>query len=68
VKTFGDETLINGWLRNRNTIEFSGIGEHTRNPTFIPIEFERFRAEAGLNRFSLSPGKRDFSNGCLGIY
>lgn len=25
VKSFGDETIIYNWLRNRNTIEFLGI-------------------------------------------
>jgi hypothetical protein len=49
VKRFGDETLLYGWLRNRNTVEFLGIWETIHNPAFKPLEFERFRAEAGLN-------------------
>lgn len=57
VKKFGDETVLYNWLRNRNTIEFLGIWERINNPGFNPIEFERFKKEAGLNRFSLSPKK-----------
>ena len=30
--------LIQNWLRNRNTIEFLGIGEHLNNPDFNPVE------------------------------
>jgi hypothetical protein len=44
-------------LRNRNTIEFLGIWEQIYNPAFKPIEFERFKSQAGLNSFSLSPKK-----------
>ncbi len=57
VKTFGDESIIYNWLRNRNTIEFLGIWEQLYNPDFKPIEFERFKKQAGLNRFTLSPKK-----------
>ncbi len=34
---------IQNWLRNRNTIEFLGIGEHLNNPDFNPIEFDGFK-------------------------
>lgn len=57
VKTFGDESIIYNWLRNRNTIEFLGIWEQLYNPDFKPVEFERFKSQAGLNRFALSPKK-----------
>ena len=43
IKSFGDETIIYNWLRNRNTIEFLGIWEHIYNPDFKPIEFEGFK-------------------------
>ena len=55
VKNFGDESIIYNWLRNRNTIEFLGIWEQLYNPDFNPVEFERFKSQAGLNRFTLSP-------------
>jgi len=44
VKRFGDETVLYGWLRNRNTVEFLGIWEQINNPDFKPLEFERFKA------------------------
>ena len=48
LRHFGDENILYGWLRNRNTIEFLGIWERLYNPEFKPIEFDRFRAQAGL--------------------
>lgn len=68
VKRFGDETVLYGWLRNRNTLEFLGIWEQLYNPDFNPLEFERFRSEAGLNSFSLSPSKWVQATGAIGIY
>ena len=49
--------VICNWLRNRNTIEYLGIWETLFNPDFKPIEFDRFKNEAGLNAFTLSPQK-----------
>jgi hypothetical protein len=68
LKNFGDETVLYGWLRNRNTVEFLGIWEQLYNPGFKPLEFERFRNEAGLNRFSLSPKKWIDATGAIGLY
>jgi hypothetical protein len=68
VKRFGDETVLYGWLRNRNTVEFLGIWEQIHNPDFKPLEFERFRSEAGLNSFALSPSKWVQATGAIGIY
>ncbi len=34
--------IIQNWLRNRNTIEFLGIGERLNNTDFNPIEFDGF--------------------------
>ncbi len=68
VKRFGDESVLYGWLRNRNTIEFLGIWEQIYNPTFKPLEFDRFRAQAGLNSFSLSPKKWIEATDAIGIY
>jgi len=67
VKSFGDETIIYQWLRNRNTIEFLGIWEQIYNPDFKPIEFDRFKTQAGLNSFSLSPKKWIDATGAIGI-
>lgn len=48
-------SVINNWMRSRSTIEFLGLWEKLNNPYFKPIEFERFRNEAGSNYFVLSP-------------
>lgn len=68
IKGFGDETVLYGWLRNKNTVEFLGIWEQLNNPDFKPLEFERFMQEAGLNRFSLSPTKWVDATGAIGLY
>ncbi len=47
-------SLIEKWLRNKNTIEFLGIWEEIYNPSFNSLEFEGIKNQAGLNRFTLS--------------
>ena len=47
--------IINNWMRSRSTIEFLGLWEKLSNPIFKPLEFERFKNEAGNNYFVLSP-------------
>ena len=47
-------SLIEKWLRNKNTIEFLGIWENIYNPNFNSTEFEGIKNNAGLNRFILS--------------
>lgn len=47
-------SLIEKWLRNKNTIEFIGIWEEIYNPHFNSPEFEGIKNQAGLNRFVLS--------------
>ncbi len=47
-------SLIEKWLRNKNTIEFLGIWEEMYNPDFNSPEFEGIKNQAGLNRFALS--------------
>ena len=54
-------------MRNRNTIEYLGIWESLYNPDFKPIEFDRFRKEAGLNAFTLSPQKWIEATAAIGI-
>ena len=46
-------SVINNWMRSRATIEFHGLWETLHNESFKPIEFERFRNEAGSNYFVL---------------
>lgn len=56
-KTDDPFIVVCNWMRNRNTIEYLGIWETLYNPEFKPIEFDRFRNEAGLNAFTMSPQK-----------
>lgn len=59
--------VIANWMRNRNTIEFLGIWETLYNPIFNPLEFEGFRATAGLNAFTLSPARWIEATRAIGI-
>jgi len=67
IKSFGDESIITNWLRNRNTLEFIGIWEQINNPYFKPLEFEGFKKQAGLNSFWLSPKKWIEATGAVGF-
>lgn len=68
VKGFeGESTLIEKWIRNRNTIEFLGIWESLHNKNFKLPEFEGFKRQAGLNTFTLSPKKWCEETGAIGI-
>ncbi len=60
-------SIINNWMRSRSTIEFLGLWEKLSNPDFKPLEFERFRNEAGSNYFVLSPQRWIESTNALGI-
>jgi len=57
MKSFDDEFAIYSWLRNRNTVEFLGVWEQLHNPDFKGNEFVRFREQAGMNNFNLTPKK-----------
>ena len=59
--------IINNWMRGRSTIEFLGLWEKLSNPEFKPLEFERFRSEAGSNYFVLSPQRWVESTHAIGI-
>ncbi len=61
-------SVINNWMRNRSTIEFIGLWEKLNNSNFNPIEFERFRNEAGSNYFVLSPQKWIESTNAIGMF
>lgn len=47
-------SLIEKWLRNKNTLEFLAVWESLNNPNFNSPEFEGIRKDAGLNRFTIS--------------
>jgi len=63
----GTDDIIRNWLRNRNTIEFLGIWEQLYNPSFKPVEFDRFRSQAGLNSFTLRPKQWIEKTAAVGI-
>jgi hypothetical protein len=47
-------SIIDNWLRNKNTLEFLSVWELMYNPAFNSLEFEGIKSEAGLNRFAIS--------------
>lgn len=59
---------IRNWMRNRNTVEFIGLWERLHNADFKGVEFDRFRKEAGLNSFNLTPKKWINATNAIGIY
>jgi hypothetical protein len=60
-------SVINNWMRSRSTIEFLGLWEYLNNPAFNPIEFDRFKMQAGSNYFVLSPQRWIESTNAIGI-
>jgi hypothetical protein len=50
----GGYTLVEKWIRNKNTIEFLAVWEQLNNQNFNSPEFGGIRNEAGTNRFVMS--------------
>jgi len=63
----GGSTLIQAWLRNKNTVEFLGTWEKLNNPNFNYVGFEVVKNMAGLNRFTLSVGQWRKKIGGIGL-
>ncbi|MFM2385460.1 MAG: hypothetical protein RL660_217 [Bacteroidota bacterium] len=61
------DTVIQNWMRNRNTIELLGFWESIYNSNFKPLEFEGFRKQAGLNSFVMTPKKWIEATNAIGI-
>jgi len=59
--------VIQNWMRNRNTLEYIGLWEFLNNPDFNRVQFDTFRNEAGLNRFTMTPKKWIESTNAIGI-
>ncbi len=59
--------VIQNWMRNRNTIEFLGVWEQLHNPNFNRVQFEAVKADAGLNRFVMTPTKWIEQMNAIGI-
>ena len=60
-------SIINNWMRSRSTISFIGLWENLNNENFKPIEFDRFKTEAGDNYFVLSPQRWIEATNAIGI-
>jgi len=60
-------SIINNWMRSRSTIELLGLWEQLSNPDFKPLEFERFKNEAGSNYFVLSPQRWIEATNAIGL-
>ena len=54
LKVKDGDFFISNWLRNRNTVEFSGIWEQIYNPDFNYGEYATIRSKAGLNNYKIS--------------
>ena len=61
------DSIIQNWMRNRNTVELLGFWETIFNHNFKPLEFEGFRKQAGLNSFVMTPKKWIESTDAIGI-
>lgn len=52
VRNFeGGSSLIENWLKNKDTMLFLGVWEQLNNPDFNSPEFEGIKNEAGRNSF-----------------
>ena len=59
--------IIQNWMRTRSTIEFLGLWEQLKNPSFKSIEFDAFRNESGSNSFTLTPKRWIEATNSIGI-
>ena len=59
---------IKNWLRNRATLEFLGTWEVIYNPNFKVVEFDHFKAEAGLHTFTLSVSEWIARTNAIGLF
>ena len=60
--------VVKNWLINRNTLEFLGTWEMMYNPEFKVVEFDHFKAEAGLHTFVLSVAEWVNQTNATGLY
>ena len=60
--------VIKNWLCSRTTLEFLGTWEAMYNPGFKVVEFDHFKAEAGLHTFTLSAKEWIEKTNAIGMY
>ena len=61
------KSVIQNWMRGRDTLEFLGLWEQLHNPIFKGIEFDAFKNQAGANAFTMSPKKWIEATDAIGI-
>lgn len=66
-KSDDPNSVIQNWMRSRDTIVFLGTWEALHNPNFNPLEFEGFKNSSGSNAFTLSPKKWIEKTNAIGI-
>ena len=54
LKAKDGEFFVTDWLRNRNTLEYTGTWESVYNPEFDFNEFSQITNKSGLNSFKIS--------------
>ena len=59
--------VIQNWMRNRNTLEYIGLWEILNNSNFNRVQFDTFKNEAGLNRFTMTAQKWIDLTNAIGI-
>ena len=68
VRNFdGGPSLIEQWLKNKDTVLFLGVWEQLNNPNFKTLEFEGIKNEAGRNSFFLSAKKWSQATDAIGL-
>lgn len=64
----GDSSLIEKWLRNKNTLEFLAVWEQLNNPNFSNIGYNEILSDVGTNRFVMSGKKWILMTNAIGIH
>lgn len=59
--------IIKNWTRLKETILYLGLWETLNNPNFKQVEFDRFKMEAGIGSFILSPQNWIKKTNAIGI-
>ncbi len=60
-------SLVEKWLRNKNTVEFLGLWEKLNNPKFNVETYNEIFNQSGLNRFALSAKQWVDKTGAIGL-
>jgi len=60
--------IIKNWLRTKATLEFLGTWEKIYKPNFKVVKFDRFKSQAGLPSFVLSPTHWVEKNQCCVLF